>query len=96
MKIWIDVTKRLMRGKRVTKKVGESRLINFNYERLPNFCYNCGLLSHALKDCLNSSEIPQQIINNLQYGAWLRGEPIRIGFKDLTKLSMESEGDERS
>ena len=96
VKIRIDVTKRLVRGKRVTIEGGKSRWINFKYERLPNFCYNYGLLSYALKNCLNSFEIPQQKINDLQYRAWLRGEPIRRGFKDLTEPSMESEGDERS
>ncbi|KAL0000561.1 hypothetical protein SO802_014342 [Lithocarpus litseifolius] len=95
MRIRFDVTKILVRGKQVTIEGGKSRWINFKYEWLPNFYYNCGLLSHALKDCLNSSEIPQQKISDLQY-AWLRGEPIRRGFKDLTRSGMEKEGDERS
>ena len=92
MRIRIDVTKQLMRGKRVTIEGGESRWVNFKYEWLPNFCYNCGMLSHALKYFSSSSKNPQQKNGDLQYGAWLRGEPIRIGFKDLPKLGMEGEG----
>ncbi|XP_075640627.1 uncharacterized protein At4g02000-like [Castanea sativa] len=73
VKIWIDVTRRLVRGKMVTIEGGESRWINFKYEWLPNFCYNCGMLSHALRDCPNSSENLLQKNNNLQDGVWLRG-----------------------
>ena len=47
----IDVTKRLVRGKKITIEGGESRWVSFKFERLPNFCYRCSLLSHALKDC---------------------------------------------
>ena len=85
-----------MRGKRVTIEGGESRWVNFKYERFPNFYYNCGMLSHALKDCPNSYENPQQKNGDLQYVAWLRGEPIRVGFKDPPKLGMEGEGGGRN
>ena len=55
VRIRIDVTNRLMKGKRVSIEGGESQWVNFKYERLPNFCYSCGLLSHGLKDCQDSS-----------------------------------------
>ncbi|KAK7827709.1 hypothetical protein CFP56_030881 [Quercus suber] len=54
VKVRLDVTKRLVRGKKITVEGGESRWVNFKYERLPNFCYRCGLLNHALKDCLEN------------------------------------------
>ena len=89
MRIRIDVTKRLMRGKRVSIEGRESQWVNFKYKRLPNFCYSCGLLSHGLKDCQNSSTIVLQNNGELQYGAWLRGEPVRRGNRDLLKPGME-------
>lgn len=46
-----DVTKRLVWGKKINIEEGEGRWVQFKYERLPNFYYKCGLLSHALKDC---------------------------------------------
>ncbi|XP_030941471.1 uncharacterized protein At4g02000-like [Quercus lobata] len=55
VRIRIDVTKRLLRGKRFSIEGGESRWVNFKYKQLPNICYNCGLLSHSLKDCQDSS-----------------------------------------
>ena len=54
------------------------------------------MLCHALKDCPSSYENPQQKNGDLQYVAWLRGEPIRVGFKDPPKPSMEGEGGGRN
>ena len=54
MRVRIDVTKRLVRGKKITIEGGEGKWVQFKYERLPNFCCRCGLLSHALKDCRES------------------------------------------
>ena len=50
VRVKIDVTKKLVRGKKVMIEGGEQRWINFRYERLPNFCYRCGLLNHDLRD----------------------------------------------
>lgn len=41
--------KQLVRGKKITIEGDECKRVNFKYERLPNFCYRCGLLNHALK-----------------------------------------------
>lgn len=39
VRVWIDATKRLIRGKRITIEGGESRWVHFKFKRLPNFCY---------------------------------------------------------
>ena len=75
VRVRIDVTKRLIRGKKITIEGGEARWVQFKYERLPNFCYRCGYLSHALKDYLESSVTGRLSKVGLQYGAWLRGDP---------------------
>ncbi|XP_050241424.1 uncharacterized protein At4g02000-like [Quercus robur] len=51
VRVRVDVTKRLVRGKRITTEGDEPKWVNFKYERLPNFCYRCGLLNHSLKEC---------------------------------------------
>ena len=61
-------------GEKITIE-GQSRWVNSKYERLPNFCYKCGLLSHALKDYSEGLENNNQVkVECMQYGAWLRGE----------------------
>ena len=75
VRVRIDATKRLIRGKKITIEGGEARWVQFKYERLPNFCYHCGLLSHALKDCPEPSDTGRLSEVGLQYGAWLRGDP---------------------
>ena len=82
----MDITKKLVRGKKITIEGGECRWIHFKYERLPNFCYKCGLLSHAIRDCPDSVGLNVQFDENqFQYGAWLRGKPSRKGGYALSK-----------
>ena len=80
----IDVTKKLVRGKKISLEGGEPKWVNFRYERLPNFCYRCRLLSHSLKEC-SEGRTPgeKEGESQLQYGAWLRGEPLRRGGKEV-------------
>ena len=75
VRVQIDVTNRLIWGKKISIEGGEARWVQFKYERLPNFCYRCGLLSHALKDYPESSVTGRLFKVGLQYGAWLRGDP---------------------
>ncbi|GAV86646.1 zf-CCHC_4 domain-containing protein, partial [Cephalotus follicularis] len=51
----------------------------FQYERLPNFCHQCGRIGHAMKECnfLNQQDMHGR--NEFQYGAWLRAESFRLG-----------------
>ena len=90
VRVRIDVAKRLVRGKKITIEGGESRWVQFKYERLPNFCYRCGLLSHTLKDCQEpreSNTVGEK--EELQYRAWLGGEILRRYSQDSTKVGME-------
>ena len=70
VRVRIDVTKRLIHGKKITIEGREGRWVQLKYERLPNFCYRCGLLNHALKDCSEPGERNAVGGNEeLQYGA---------------------------
>ncbi|XP_075665231.1 uncharacterized protein LOC142634866 [Castanea sativa] len=80
VRVRLDVTKRLARGKKISTEGGESKWVNFMYERLPNFCYRCGFLDHSLKECRDGQpDSNKEGEGQLQYGAWLRGEPMRRG-----------------
>ena len=47
----VDITKKLICGKKINIEGGENRWVIFKYERLPNFCYKCGMLDYAIKKC---------------------------------------------
>ena len=51
----VDITKKLIRGKKINIERGENRWVIFKYESLPNFCYRCGMLDHAIKECSEGS-----------------------------------------
>lgn len=80
---------KLIRGKKINIEGGENRWVNFKYERLPNFCYWYGMLDHAIKECpersLENGSVEE---GNLQYGAWLRGDPWRRNGRDTTQSGM--------
>ena len=61
VRVQIDVTKKIVKGKRIIVEGGEQRWITFKYERLPNFCYHCGLLNHGLKDCEERNGVDEEL-----------------------------------
>ncbi|KAL0002242.1 hypothetical protein SO802_016023 [Lithocarpus litseifolius] len=87
VRVLIDVTKKIVRGKRIVIEGGEQRWVAFKYERLPNFCYHFGLFSHGLKECDEKNGVDEHVdLSKLQYGAWLRGEAKRRGGGDIMKV----------
>jgi hypothetical protein len=72
VKLRLDITKPLARG-RFLKYKGESTWVAFQYERLPRFCFYCGIIRHGVGGCLNSKggHFPRDQAN-LQFGSWLR------------------------
>jgi hypothetical protein len=81
IRVKIDISKPLCRGRKATLTGGKEIWIPFKYERLPNFCYWCGMLTHGDRDCerwLRSKGTLRR--EEQQYGAWLRAvvdRPIR-------------------
>ncbi|XP_074299289.1 uncharacterized protein LOC141630356 [Silene latifolia] len=51
-------------------------VINFDvkYERLPTFCYGCGLIGHGEKDCDDGPYEEE----DLKFGEWLRASPWKV------------------
>lgn len=76
VRIMLDISKPLKRGLRV--KVQDSDddylVLPLQYERLPEFCFFCGLIGHVFKECpsltSNCSTNPKE--EKFKYGVWMR------------------------
>ena len=72
----LDITKPLCRGRKVRLGEHGMKWVEFKYERLPIFCYLCGMIDHDERDCLQgfrSKETPRP--EEKQIGPWLRANP---------------------
>ena len=89
----IDVSKPLYRGRRVALDDNNERWISFKYEKLPNFCYWCSLISHDKKDCdLWLARKDTRNIEPMKYGPWLRAMPFNSGKTSFTLVSGMGDG----
>nr|GMD98183.1 uncharacterized protein LOC109147766 [Ipomoea batatas] len=78
IRVSIDITKPLTSKMRIRRPGGEWSWISFRYERLPNFCFICGIIGHTEKFCLKLfKEFGQP--EEKQYGAWIRAANRRSG-----------------
>ena len=71
----IPIDKSLRRGGNIVNSNGDKFWVTFKYERLPNFCFLCGILGHDEKHC---SGFQGKAEGHRQYGDWLRASN---GFK---------------
>ena len=51
VRVRIDVSKPLSRGRRVVTDDGTKTWVSFKYKKLTNFCYWCGMVTHDEKEC---------------------------------------------
>ena len=51
VRVWVDVSQPLCRGRKVSFDDNLEGWVYFQYERLPNLCFWCGMLSHDDKEC---------------------------------------------
>ncbi|KAI8009448.1 hypothetical protein LOK49_LG06G02593 [Camellia lanceoleosa] len=78
LRVEINIAKPLRRGLKLAVSGRDSIWVTLTYEKLPNFCFYCGLLGHSVRDCANKilgGEV--EVGAPLQYGSWLRAEPFR-------------------
>ena len=84
----INVSKPLCRGRKVLLGQGKEEWISFKYEKLPNFCYWCGLVSHDDKECSIYLASKGALNSDQQgYGPWLRAYPYSMGKKSYMMVS---------
>ncbi|KAL3820342.1 hypothetical protein ACJIZ3_006247 [Penstemon smallii] len=72
-RVGLNITKPIPRVMKIFNDKGDTIVVSFRYERLPNFCYHCGLFDHTSALCNNRYLFEEeQKVEDLPYGSWLR------------------------
>ena len=72
IRVNIDITKPLMRGKMIQIDDLEASWVVFKYESLPIFCYRCGVFGHQDKECPHLKTGCFSLDDDgFQFGPWL-------------------------
>ncbi|GMY34303.1 hypothetical protein FCV25MIE_29545 [Fagus crenata] len=73
VRLYLDVTKPIPRGRMVTFKSLGQMWVSFRYERLPWICFLSGILGHLERDCIERLRSGfRSTSDSKQYGPWLR------------------------
>lgn len=91
VKIRIDVRKPLKRKKRITRKNGQDFVVQCKYERLGDFCFRCGLVTHTERFYRRTID-RREGEGNRDWGTWLRA-PSRRGSGQSSSKWLREEGD---
>uniref|UniRef100_A0A2N9J7Z2 Reverse transcriptase domain-containing protein n=1 Tax=Fagus sylvatica TaxID=28930 RepID=A0A2N9J7Z2_FAGSY len=89
IRVRVDISRPLCRGRRIGLTNGGEGWVSFRYERLPNFCYWCGIPTHGEKDCeawLKTGDAEKAKIP--EFGEWLRASQERA----IRRVQIKVEG----
>ena len=95
MRIQVDLplNKPLRKGGNVVNLNGSKTWVTFKFERLPCFCFQCGLLGHDERHC---ASFPYNPNSPKQYGVWLKASGNSKELSERSKaLSSWSQDDDR-
>nr|XP_023889748.1 uncharacterized protein LOC112001798 [Quercus suber] len=87
VRVAVDITKALCRGRRVSWSSDSEGWVSFKYERLPNICYWCGQLSHDDKDCSHWLQSNGTLaVEDRQFGPWIRAAQFNYSKKTVVEV----------
>ncbi|KAL8514223.1 hypothetical protein ACS0TY_013373 [Phlomoides rotata] len=80
VKVNLDTTQPLKTGLKIVNSDGKPAWIPFKYERLPSFCFLCGVVGHMKRECDFVAE-KRELLNiqddKLPFGEWIKASPAK-------------------
>lgn len=73
----IDIAEPLMSGFKWIDSRGQEKWAAIKFERLTNFCYGCGLISHTSNSCIEQVMM-DEVHGSPLYGTWITGARPRM------------------
>lgn len=84
LKIKVDVRKPLKRKKKICRRDGSEVIVQCKYEKLGDFCFVCGLVTHTERFCRLKLESNVHEVAK-EWGSWLRAPPRRAAGQEKSK-----------
>lgn len=84
----LDIRKSLRQGVKLSLVTGKEVWCPIQYERLPDFCYCCGLLGHTLWECSSAPLSLSTSDQSFQYGEWLCASVLKRGSTTTSKTHL--------
>ena len=87
VRVGIDITKPLCRGRKLALRDGQDSLVCFKYERIPNICHWCSKLTHMDKECsiwLKGKHTLKEV--EQQFRSWMRVATPNLARKSVVKV----------
>lgn len=89
VRVTVDISRPLCRGRKIMFDEDSESWVSFQYERLPNICFWCGMLSHDDKYCdLWLGSKGTLSVESQQFGHWIRASQ----FSPARRQTLEVKG----
>lgn len=84
IRIRLDIRKPIKRKKKIVKKDGTELMVVCKYERLGEFCFSCGMVTHTDRFCrANANKDGDDGVK--EWGSWLRAPPRKVAGQTQSK-----------
>lgn len=93
LRIKVDIRVPLKRKKKICGKSRKECAVNCKYEKLGDFCFVCGLLTHTERFCKKKLEGTSNEVLR-EWGSWLRAPPRRGAAQGRSKWLREENSEE--